>query len=289
MRGLLLALRVIAGTVLFAFVLLTIRAPDGRLAGMMLTFPALNGISLLMTPVSDKVAMARAMLPVIALNGWLSLGFISAFDALVRWTGGAVPAAVWGLAGLALVVWLGIIAALSRPHRLLEKIILLGFVAVAPFLIVAWWHHCPPATLVAPMSLNGVLASNAGRIALFAATLTLLLGLAEWRAGAERLLGRLGAFPLLPLFSLVTLALSEPTAAASLERLESIRPAIIAGLFIAMGFAHVYARFLTCGRERTSMGWARDTAGLMFGWAVTAALIAAIAALSGAAFPCARS
>ena len=58
-------------TGLFILILWCAQSRHPRAAGMMLTFPALNGIGLLTAEGHDLYLMARAMIPMMALNGLL--------------------------------------------------------------------------------------------------------------------------------------------------------------------------------------------------------------------------
>src|SRR5215471_21575694 len=66
------------GTGLFSLILWWAQSRNPRVAGMMLTFPALNGLGLLTAESRDPQLMARAMLPMIALNGLLCATYIIA-------------------------------------------------------------------------------------------------------------------------------------------------------------------------------------------------------------------
>jgi hypothetical protein len=284
-----LAVRVAAGTTLFVLVLAAVQSRDARVAGMMLTFPALNGISLMMAQVADKRAMARAMLAVIALNGWLGLAYIAVFAGLFAALGSDAVRWVWPLSALTFVTWLVVCGLLSRAAPWGERAVLWGFVVVTPGLIALWWVVCPLARDVpGDGGLGGLLAAHGARIALFAATLALLLAAAQWLGATHTLIGRLGAFPLLPLFSLATIAEAAQAGRGGIDRLLALRPAMLLGLLLAMAFAWIYSGFLMALSRRglsPSRWWLGALTGLVGGWIVTAALIfasmAAVAAIEG--------
>src|SRR5215813_6458709 len=71
-------LKTVLGTGLFILILWCAQSSNPRAAGMMLTFPALNGLGLLTAEGRDLHLMARAMLPMIALNGLLCATYIIA-------------------------------------------------------------------------------------------------------------------------------------------------------------------------------------------------------------------
>ena len=278
-RAVLLALRVAVGTGLFAIVLIAVQSSDARIAGMMIAFPALNGISLLMAPLTDKPAMARAMLPVIALNGWLAMGFIVALGMLVDGAGLAAAHWIWPLAAAAFVIWLVVITALASVTPRAGTLLLGAFLIAAPLLVALWWRCLRPDS--ADPGVMAVIADGRSwRIGLFAATLLLLLLIADLLGEAHAVLGRLGAFPLLPLFSLATIAHSGSTPVAGLDKLVAARPAIVVGILLAMAFAVLYARWLKTLQRRPPTDWRwwlTATAGLLTGWLLTAPVIFALA------------
>src|SRR5947208_14736460 len=73
-----LILQAVVGTGLFTLILWCAQSHNPRAAGMMLTFPALNGLGLLTAESQDLHLMAQAMLPMIALNGLLCAAYIVA-------------------------------------------------------------------------------------------------------------------------------------------------------------------------------------------------------------------
>jgi hypothetical protein len=74
-------LRTAGGTLLFVAFLWMVRVDDHRIAGMLLTFPMLNGIGLVSARANAK-QLSKSMLPVIALNGLMCFLFVAA---LIAW------------------------------------------------------------------------------------------------------------------------------------------------------------------------------------------------------------
>src|SRR5262249_20962953 len=71
------------GTALFVLILLFGRRPESifqRAAGMLLTFPALNGIALAMTETSHTAVKAAAMFPLMPFNGLMFFGYMLNID-----------------------------------------------------------------------------------------------------------------------------------------------------------------------------------------------------------------
>lgn len=274
-----LLIRVSAGTLVFILVLAAVQSDDARISGMMLTFPALNGISLLMARLAEPRAMARSMLGIIALNGVVSLAFIESFSALAAVLGPDAAAWVWPLSGLAFAVWLFACWILTVGPVWCDSLLLRGFVILAPLLACLWWRSCP-APLALPPDGSGFLADivrpHALRIALFALTLGALLIASEMLGAANALLGRLGAFPLLPLFSLATIAEAGGPAGGA-GRLAIVKPAMLLGLLLAMAFAWAFSGHLAHLRGRLSglRWWLAALAALAGGWMLCGTLIIA--------------
>src|SRR5262249_22203022 len=108
-------LKAVLGTGLFALILWCAQSRNPRVAGMMLTFPALNGLGLLTAESHDPHLMARAMLPMIALNGLLCATYIIAqrqlLSRLPHLSAGVRVATVFGVC---VVLW-GVIALWVAP------------------------------------------------------------------------------------------------------------------------------------------------------------------------------
>ncbi len=85
-------LRVIFGTAVFAAILWA-AAPYPAAAGLMLTFPALNGLAFLFAGRDDITRLTGSMLWMPLLNGFLCAGYLSLFlylaapeyDRLLAW------------------------------------------------------------------------------------------------------------------------------------------------------------------------------------------------------------
>jgi hypothetical protein len=96
--------KVFAGMVVFGAILIAGRRPEAifqRAAGMLLTFPALNGIALVMTETSRTAEKAAVMFPLIYFNGLMFFGFMLNFERLEILRRAPLP---WVFA--ATVVWL---------------------------------------------------------------------------------------------------------------------------------------------------------------------------------------
>jgi hypothetical protein len=117
----LLGVRVAAGTAVYVIIVVLAGALPAA-AGLMLTFPALNGLAFLYSEDERAAAIARSMLWMPAINGVLCAGYISVF-ALVATVRSATLVA-WGLVGLDVALWLACVSrervrkGVAREHQL---------------------------------------------------------------------------------------------------------------------------------------------------------------------------
>src|SRR5262249_25084961 len=102
-------LRIVAGTAVYVAIVV-LAAPLPAAAGLMLTFPALNGLFFFFSGDARASSIAGSMLWMPVINGALCGGYILLFAALAR-TGSAVLVA-WCLLLVVVVMWYG-----SGPRR----------------------------------------------------------------------------------------------------------------------------------------------------------------------------
>src|SRR5581483_2973 len=115
------AARVLAGTVVYG-VIVVLAAAKPSAAGLMLTFPALNGLAFLFSEDERAQSIARTMLWMPVVNGTLCAGYIVLFLLLAKF----VPSALlgWGLLALGVVLWFAwvtrrhVSAGVNDRHRL---------------------------------------------------------------------------------------------------------------------------------------------------------------------------
>lgn len=258
-----LVLKLVLGTLAFAWVLWTVRAINPRAVGMTLTFPALNGVVLF--TVTDKVVseMVAAIFPMMLFNGFLAAIFI----ALRRWLGGSQ----WAAIALCLAIWAAIAAVLEWP-LLREQAWALATISAMLILGCANWAFLalrakrtamPPDEAGAP-SPSKFLRQRSARIVWFFVSLSIVSVVAyAWR-DAHTLVGRLSALPLVPLFVLHW-AVNERRA-----DLGELRVASLIGPVVAMGFLVAFAA--TLGLIRGDDGvlhpgyWPLGLAALLIEW-----------------------
>src|SRR5262249_29518936 len=164
-------LKAVLGTCLFTLILWCAQSRNPRAAGMMLTFPALNGLGLLTAQSHDLHLMARAMLPMIALNGLLCATYISAqrrlrsrlphFSPGVQvWTLLAVCVFLWG----AMALWVApVVEAYLVSSRQMSAFLCVS--AVVSVLLTAYLWCSPVHAPGRPRQrFWNVLHTNVGRV-----------------------------------------------------------------------------------------------------------------------------
>jgi hypothetical protein len=272
-----LALKLVLGTLAFAWVLWTVRAVNPRAVGMTLTFPALNGVVLL--TVTDKVVseMVAGIFPMMFFNGFLAAIFI----ALRRRLGGSQSVAI----ALCLPMWAAIAAVLEWPWLQAQRWVLATVSAVLILGCAAWAFRglrdarisMPPEPARAS-SLPEFLRQRAPRIVWFFVSLTIVSVVAYVWRDAHTLVGRLSALPLVPLFVLHW-AVNERRA-----DLGGLRMAALIGPVVAMGFLIVFAA--TLGLIRSDDGvlhasyWPLGLAALVIEWELARRAILGLSQLS---------
>jgi hypothetical protein len=272
-----LLLKLLLGTLAFSGVLWAARDANQRAIGMMLTFPALNGVVLL--TVTDKVVseMVIAIFPLMFFNGLLAAIFI--------WLRRKLSGRQWLAIGVCLLLWGAITVLLEWdalwPHRK-------GVAIAAAVLIVgcaAWAFRrlrradvqevAPPADQA---SLSTFLRDRAQRIFWFFVSFAIVSLAAYAWSDAHSLVGRLSALPLVPLFVLHW-AVNERRV-----DLEELRTSALIGPVAAMGFLFLFAYSLSF--IRTDAGalhpwyWVIGTALLLAEWELTRRVIVGLSLLT---------
>jgi hypothetical protein len=243
-------LKAVLGTCFFGLILWCAQSSNPRAAGMMLTFPALNGLGLLTAESHDLHLMARAMLPMIALNGLLCAVYIIAQRQLrYRLPHLALPVHVWTVLGVCAVLWGGMalwVAPVVQAYLVSARQIMafLCAYAVASVLLTV-------RLLWSPIHQHGrvrqgvwnVLRANAGRVG--GMFILLLLVMLVARGGAEAWAGRLSALPLLPFYSLFILSSARLHTHHEVARLEHVGSTVLLGPVVAMTFVWVFVHYLS--------------------------------------------
>ena len=266
-------LRTAGGTLLFVAFLWLVSVDDYRIAGMLLTFPMLNGIGLVSAGANAERSV-KAMVPVITLNGLMCFLFVL----VLIWSESARrhPAATTAAAALA---WVCIYALLETGNVAFRRSgLLIAYVAgcaIAALGVTYWlWPGCPAAPVHAVVRAGGLAGVLDGWISilLFATSLAILLGFAHAYRDAYGAIGRLAALPIVPLFGLYTAATAAGADAAALAKLDTLRSMILVGWLIALIFAVLLARYVV---RTASARPIQHVAVLLGGWALCLALIIA--------------
>lgn len=240
--------KALLGTSLFTAILWLTQSHDPRVAGMLLTFPALNGIGLLIGESRDVSVMASAMLPMIATNGVLCAVYLLAYrywvvpaDAKPH-QGKAVLAAgaclsVWGLVALSLAPSLQ--AWLQTPGRMM--LFWVGYGVSAWPLTALFWVSVPEQG-GKRRRLWEVIRTNPVKIAGMLLLIMLVMLLA--RRGADAWAGRLSTLPALPFYSLLMLPAAEPDWRQGVKKLQQLGSTVLLGPLVAMAFVWTFVQYL---------------------------------------------
>jgi hypothetical protein len=280
-------LRIAAGTLLYVAFLWLVRIDDWRIAGMMLTFPMLNGIGLVSAG-GNSDRLTKAMMPVITLNGLMC--FLVA-TALATWdVARSHPLAVTGAAAAA---WLAVYSVLEARNLAFARTATLDvFVvgcAIATAAVTYWfWPGCvallPAGSSVRSGGFAGVI-ENWVTILLFALSLALLFGFAHRYSHAHAAIGRLAALPAVPLFGLYTVGTVAAADAAGLAKLQTMQSMVLVGWIIAAAFAVAFSRYVMVAARTGSAMWTR-VAALILGWVICLALIVGAARVASTLSAC---
>jgi hypothetical protein len=280
-------LRVGAGTAVYVAIVV-LAAPLPAAAGLMLTFPALNGLGFFFSEDARAAAMARSMLWMPVINGVLCAGYILSFAVVAR-TGASVLAA-WGLLLVVVLLWYVSVsrrrvrAGLAR-ERQLSYALVVTLAGIVLTVVAAIASTRPESGLVAlPGAADGENARwiaetiwrSKLKIGLFAVALAVFLPAIAYLPISDSTRGILTGLPIVPFGGLVAIAGDAGMSADA-------RLAIIAGMLrgvwlapaVAVWFVLGFSRFLEARTRRPSP--AADTAiragALVAGWLATFAVI----------------
>lgn len=256
-----ITLRIVFGTGVFALIVWT-AAHFPAAAGLMLTFPALNGIAFIFSRRDTVDPITKTMLWMPLINGTLCVSYMTAFSIL------AAPqyatALAWGLALSFALLWPalstrpwvghGVTSRLQWPYAV--AVVLFGAAAT-----LVWWYFTGPTGAGASGSTAKPELSWL-KVALFAMALWILIVLPTrfgWKDGAT---GILSGLPLISLAGLLSIA---QDSAIDLEsrRVLFVQMMLGAWLAPAMAVAFIYgvSRVLVSPRAHAlrvlvvSAGW----------------------------------
>ncbi len=265
------------GAALFVLILWFAQSRHPRAAGMMLTFPTLNGIGLLAAESRELHQMASAMVPMIIANGLLCAGYIWVQRSIASIRGYQK----WHMAGLmmiCLLAWL-LLASFAAPYlqawlktpNTIIGLVLVYILCVSPLVWRLWFPSGELA--IERRSLLGVLHANWERVVVLLGLIVLVMVCI--RIGAETWAGRLSAFPLLPLYTLVMLGTNEATDQQGGTVLPQLVSTVLLGPVVAMLFVWAFVRYLALLSHYTTnvVYLVGGVLGSLVGWSLGGLLI----------------
>jgi small-conductance mechanosensitive channel len=272
-----LLLKLLLGTLAFAWILWTVRDVNPRAVGMTLTFPTLNGVVLL--SVTDKIVseMVLGIFPLMLFNGFLPMIFL----ALRQRLGGRQ----WPALLACLLLWAALASLLEWPAVWPYRRAL-AFVAAALVVAGAAWAFWRLRRSGMPLPPQPVHSGRAAeflrertpRIFWFFVSLLIVSLVAYQWSDAHSLVGRLSALPLVPLFVLHW-AVNERRIDLSDLRISALIGPLAAGAFLI-----VFT--VSLGLIRSDDGvlhplyWPLGLAILLVEWELTRRLILALSRLT---------
>ena len=281
-----LGARVVAGTAVYV-VIVVLATPLPAAAGLMLTFPALNGLAFVFSEDVRAASIARSMLWMPVINGVLCAGYISSFAFVAK--AGASTFVAWGLVGIIVAVWL-VCVSRARVRKGIAPEHQLAFVAavtvVGMVLAAAGGFestHVPVAEAQAPPVsgtdgagwITAPIWGSKLKIGLFALALVAFFSSIAYLPISDSTRGILAGLPLVPFGGLVAIAGDVGMSLdARLEIFRGMMSSAWLGPAVASWFIFFFSRFLSM---RVPLRTAMADSVLRFG-----ALLAAWGATFGA-------
>ena len=276
--------KVVLGTVLYV-VVLWVAGRNPRAAGMMLTFPTLNGIGLVLAEPALLESVSQSMLLMPVLNGIFCAGYLAICRHMLRrgWEPARTSA---GLLLMISAVWVAVAAGIvsgswgvGSPYQWSYGLAVLGF-----GLLLTWLLRpldAPDQRASAAVRLPDVIARNRGRIALFALSLAIVAAF-ERMGGSGSVLGILASLPLVAFFGMHSLVSDARTPIeARIATLTGLAHGVWLGPSIAIFFVAAYWRGLwSLAQWADSLPYlAGGAAGLVAGWTAAFATLWVAASL----------
>jgi hypothetical protein len=249
------------------------KAHDKRIAGVLLTFPILNGIGMLTG--ADPLAVAQSIYPLVIFNSLLFYAAISLGDIWPSFAP-AVPPNRKLLVRLVAwtAIWLAGAPVLTLLHDRLPGAAVMFVVALGvaiPVMLVRWTSPAvePPVERRGHVSEFVALWSTsdaAKRIVLFLVCFALVL-VASY-CFASKWVGMASALPLPGLFALATLSVLEPP-----KRLYPIRDTVLLGPLLVIPFNWMLARVVLALPDDPLAHAAIGVVVTLVFWAIAAAVV----------------
>jgi len=287
-----LAGRVVLGTGVYAAII-ALASPLPAAAGMMLTFPALNGLAFYFSEDERAAAIAKSMFWMPIINGAFCAAYVALFLLLLLLAKTAPPTVIgWTLLLIETALWLVWVSrshvrtGIDRPRQLTFAVAatLAGVaLAAASLMLAAHFGLSTPRAEAHPASVTEVAdAVLRGRlkIVLFALTLGVLVSAIQYFPISDSTRGILAGLPIVPFGGLVSIA-GDPSLVAD-SRVETFL-GMIGGVWlgppIAIWYIFCFSRHLDA-RKRIGAPAADSLVrfgALLTAWLVTFAVIVAIA------------
>jgi hypothetical protein len=280
--------RVLLGTIVYV-IILVLAAPYPSAAGLMLTFPALNGLGFLYAEQSKIPGMATSMLWMPVVNGALCVAYIIVFLVLAPTI--SANGLAWLLVSLIAALWLAIVRrSLIREGIPRERHLIFATVVTvvgAVFLILALLTMGGSGLPAAPAqdlsfaqaAWRTVLASWY-KIALFAIAFSTFLILSERSNLSDSARGILAGLPLVPFGGLVSIATSHgPDIGERIATFRGMAVGIWLGPAVAVWFILAVSRYFEVRRplESAESDFLVRLGVVALGWIACGAVIAGVA------------
>jgi hypothetical protein len=287
--------RVAVGTAVYVLiVVLAALLPPA--AGLMLTFPALNGLAFYFSEDERAASLARSMFWMPVVNGVLCAGYIVLFPLLA---GTPAPTSLaWGLLAAIVALWFAWVTRPAVRHgigpdsrfRFAIVSTLAGFLLAAVALVALPHLGVSPSRhpLAAPSGgIHGIVAtieSNEVKIAAFALTLAIFAAAIQYWRISDSTRGILAGLPIVPFGGLVSVAAdASMTAEARTQIFLGMAGSIWLGPAVAIWFIYGFSRYLGA-RSKSSSPRADALSrfgALLLAWVLTFGVIVALAVAIG--------
>jgi hypothetical protein len=280
--------RVAAGTAVYVLiVVLAALLPPA--AGLMLTFPALNGLAFFYSDDASAASIARSMFWMPVVNGALCAGYIVLFLLLA---GRLAPASLaWILLAAIVAVWFAWVTRRAvrsgiEPDSQFRFAVVSTFAGLllAALALLALRHldlsplrhglAAPPGGIVA------VIEGSELKIAMFAFTLAIFAAAIQYWSISDSTRGILAGLPIVPFGGLVSVAADTALSAdARAQIFLGLAGSIWLGPAVAIWFIYGFSRHLgTRSKSSSPRADALSRFGaLLLGWALTFGVIVALA------------
>jgi hypothetical protein len=286
-----LAVRIVVGTAVYV-VIVALATPWPTAAGMMLTFPALNGLAFYFSEDARAASIAKTMFWMPVVNGALCAAYLLLFFPLAKTLSPTL--AGWGLLFGVAVLWFAFVARRTvragiEPSRqpLFAIAVSLAALALAAIALVVMAH----AGIATPMTASASNPADAGslvaavvgnklKIALFALTLAVLVTAIRYFPISDSTRGILAGLPVVPFGGLVSIAGDMSLGAdAKIAVFRGMIAGVWLGPPVAVWYIFCFSRFLAARRQaatRTADALWRFGA-LLVAWLVTFAVFVVLA------------